>query len=136
MADMDGWVQDVEKVTAKAVPPKAWTTIATITDLPKGPTIIHAQMYGTLPSTKPKNIRTRWLRTGPAPDDATGYTGHVVGTLASWASKDTDLEFIDGTEPPILLQIWHDGGSALTLTTRIEKVLTPGAYIAGRITIG
>ena len=129
----DTFVDKGEPVTVK---PKTWTTVERLetNDLTVA-TIFHAQLYAEMHPTRPKNIRTRLLRVGPNPDDATAYQNHYPGTITvsgvpTWEGIVTIVEGIDGTEWPIDLQIWQDGGGDMTVSTDIEKVLVPAVYAA------
>lgn len=127
-----GWYTSVDKGQPVSCPSGEWTTIERIEPgaLSEGPSAISAEMYGTLPATKPKDIRTQWVRHGT---DVTKRQGHVVGTLKAWASVTTVLESISEADLPMELQFYQNGGSAMSVTSDIVKVLAPAAYVAGRV---
>lgn len=128
---MTGWTSEARKDLTIRPSKNTWTTIATFTGLPDGPTILAAELYGTLAGTFPKNIRTRLLRPG---NDPTKRTGLVVGTGADWSATGSWLEFIGPDDQPLELQVWHDGSTgALTITAVITKSFAPAAFIAGRL---
>jgi hypothetical protein len=127
-----GYHSSVESPSAIPVPTKTWTTLYTFTDLPKGPTILHGQLYATLPNPYPRNILARLLRVET--NDPTARTHLTVGLMGSWSATYTAMMFIDD-ERTLALQLYQDSTAPLVITTNIEKALNPGEYIAQRIKV-
>ena len=131
-----GYHSESNKSLAIKVPKgSVWTTIAVIDDLAEGPTIINPQMYGTLPTVRPKDIEFQMIRDGAVGEDERTTAGGTlpIGSKAAWRfSGYSFLEFVDKDNLPFLLQLRQNGGGDMTVTTVIEKAHDPAAYIAAR----
>lgn len=137
---MVGWVSESRKGINIPLKKDAWVPILRFDNVPFGPTIFHAQFYGTLPSIKPKDIETKWIRLNdvstPVDDDPTGRVSHTVGSKLDWAGKDTNMEYVNEGDSPVELWIRHNATTTWSITTVIQKYLTVPAYIADRIKVG
>ena len=140
-----GFAKLVRKVSEGAepviVPRRSWTRVARITaaDLEAtrdpGPTTLDAELYSNLPSL-PANIKSRWKRIGPSPDDVTKRTGLVIGTSLDWAGiVPASVEKLSLDELPFDLELWHDlpSGQSMSLHTVIVCAYAPALYLAERM---
>lgn len=133
---MAGWVSD-KSDNQILLKKNIWTVIARFDDVPDGPTFFHVQFYGTLPTIKPKNIETKWVRLhnpdDALDDDSTGHYNHVVGTQAGWEGKDTNLEFIGDGDLP--MEFWVKTDVDWPVNSVVKKYFNTTAYIADRISV-
>ena len=108
-----------------------WTVLARWDSLEQGPSIIAAELHGTLPkvASRPNDILTRWVR---GDGDRTKRKSHNVGTLKSWAGETVGLEYINTGDLPLKLEAFQNGTAPMEMYA-ITKVLTPAAYIAERL---
>lgn len=134
---MNGWTIDVLKDISIVIPPGTtvdqdgeWVTLYSWDSLPDGPTILEVEIAAELGKTRPTNIQTRLLRPG---GDPTKRHTHPVGTIKSFASVLSYLEFVSEADLPIKVQVWQKAGQ-MTVVKVVAKALTPAAYIAGKLT--
>lgn len=129
----EGWQGAEVKPKGSRSWDSSWETIAVITDLSDGPSVLNAQMYAKLPTTKtdrPTDIQTRWLRPG---GDATAREIHPIGAYTTWADERCGIETIQQSDLPLRLQMRQNGKTTIKVDTLITKMFAPAAYIAARI---
>lgn len=147
-----GWVNIDNKDTLGSSVPNAgltpdisvesqWITLFKFDkgELAEGKTIFEVELYSALPATttdRPKDIQTRWLRSGQNPVNPTKRHTHTVGSIKSWASTaGGGLEDVtDVDDLPLEFQLWHNGKTTLKVFW-IAKLFNPTAYLKDRIKV-
>lgn len=134
MTATSGYLSVADK-TSQSIAANTWTPLTfnglTRFDLPEGPTVLNAQLYGSPGSTRPKRILVRFQRYLPdGTTDPTAQEVYAIAPSGSWSCSATNLTFTEA-DTPIGVDLFSD--APLSLSTRIFKALNPSEYAARRL---